>query len=721
MTFLGLTGPVRAICLLLVGLSLMSWAGPARAQHSASEAPPAQVQQLLKLLQDPTVKSWMDEQQKSPSSPAVRTPPEGESVTSEIVAGRIAALRTHLVLLAQALPYLPAELRDGIGRLIAELQGRSVYGILILIAGFLVLGAGLEWLFWMATAGFRRRILRLPQHTPMERLRMIGMRLAFSLSEVVIFALGSVGAFLALEWPPLLKQVVMAYLIAGVMLRLTLVGLRLFLAPRLDDPEEIASFRLLPATTEEARFWYRGLGAFVGWFVIGWATVDVLRALGLSVEARRLMAYGLGIGLLLIAIGIVWMRPRIHAGTGNREQSPRHLSHTVAASLLSVLFVLLWVLWVAGFTRLFWLGAVATLLPLAIRVGEKASRHALRTAADSTPSDSQSLIAIYLDRGIRVALIAGAALLLAHVWDIDLIEVTSRDTILNRLLRGMLSSVVILLVADLLWQIAKTVIDRRLAEVAAMASPGSAEALRQARLRTLLPIFRSVIFAVLAVVAVLMALAALGVEIGPLIAGAGIVGVAVGFGSQTLVKDVISGIFYLLDDAFRVGEYIQSGSYKGTVESLGFRSVKLRHHRGPIFTVPYGQLGAVQNMSRDWVIDKMAINVTYDTDLAKVKQVIKKIGKELAEDPEFAPKIIEPLKMQGVEEFGDFAIQIRLKMMTRPGEQFAIRRRANALIKKAFEENGIEFALPTVQVAGREDAGLAAAQEGLKILKPPPA
>ncbi len=104
-------------------------------------------------------------------------------------------------------------------------------------------------------------------------------------------------------------------------------------------------------------------------------------------------------------------------------------------------------------------------------------------------------------------------------------------------------------------------------------------------------------------------------EIGPLIAGAGIVGVAVGFGSQTLVKDVISGVFYLLDDAFRVGEYIQSGSYKGTVESFGFRSVKLRHHRGPLFTVPFGVLGAVENMSRDWVIDKMTIGVTYDADL----------------------------------------------------------------------------------------------------------
>ena len=129
---------------------------------------------------------------------------------------------------------------------------------------------------------------------------------------------------------------------------------------------------------------------------------------------------------------------------------------------------------------------------------------------------------------------------------------------------------------------------------------------RQARLRTLLPIFQNMLFATIVVITLLMVLSSLGVEIGPLIAGAGVVGVAIGFGAQTLVKDVIGGIFYLLDDAFRVGEYIQSGTYKGTVESFSLRSVKLRHHRGYLFTVPFGELGAVQNMSRDWVIDKFS-------------------------------------------------------------------------------------------------------------------
>jgi small-conductance mechanosensitive channel len=178
-------------------------------------------------------------------------------------------------------------------------------------------------------------------------------------------------------------------------------------------------------------------------------------------------------------------------------------------------------------------------------------------------------------------------------------------------------------------------------------------------------------------------------------------------------------MFYLLDDAFRVGEYIQSGNYKGTVEGFSIRSIRLRHHRGPVYTVPFSLLGAIQNQSRDWVIDKIGVGVTYDSDLEKARKLIKQIGLDLQKDPEFTPLILEPLKMQGVEQLGDFAVQIRAKMMTVPGEQFVIRRKAYAMIKKAFDENGIKFAFPTVQVAGETEAATAAvAQRALELTHP---
>ena len=135
--------------------------------------------------------------------------------------------------------------------------------------------------------------------------------------------------------------------------------------------------------------------------------------------------------------------------------------------------------------------------------------------------------------------------------------------------------------------------------------------------------------------------------------------------------------------------------------------------------MPFNLLGAVENMSRDWVIDKIAIGVTYDSDLNLAKKLIKQVGLDLAKDPELGPLIIEPLKMQGVDELGDYSVTIRAKMMTLPGEQFVIRRQAYAMIKKAFDENGIKFAFPTVQVAGEGEPPTAAAtQRGPELTQP---
>ncbi len=315
-------------------------------------------------------------------------------------------------------------------------------------------------------------------------------------------------------------------------------------------------------------------------------------------------------------------------------------------------------------------------------------------------------------------------------WDLDFGTLTNQDDPLARLARGAVHAVVILLVADLLWKLASTAIDRQLAltgsagahDEETVSTLPPEEERRRARVRTLLPILRTVLLAVLALMAVLMALSALGVQIGPLIAGAGVVGVAIGFGSQTLVHDVISGMFYLLDDAFRVGEYIVSGTFRGTVEGFSLRSVKLRHHRGPLFTVPFSSLGAVQNLSRDWVIDKLTFNVPFDTDVAQVKKVVKQVSKEIMEDPDLAKNILEPLKSQGVAMMNEFAMQVRVKFMAKPGGQFAVRRAAYDKIKKAFAANGIRFAVPTVNVAGGEgQAGPAAAQQAMELVRKPAA
>ena len=391
------------------------------------------------------------------------------------------------------------------------------------------------------------------------------------------------------------------------------------LQPLLLAPEA-ERFRIIPAETIAARsLWCRRARLRVG-FAFGWVIVGLGGIFGWSIEARQLVSYAFGLILLAIALEAVWRRPVGPEDAAEPLLSIKHhrLGHRARNALLSIGIVLLWVLWVAHAMMTFWLVLVAITLPLAIGVSRRAVEHLLRPPGSAEMLEGPpSVLTVCLERGIRVLLLIGAVAVLAWGWGVDLSHLHGQDTLLARIADGVLSAVIILLIADLLWQAMKTAIDRKLAESVELGQPNTAEARRRARLRTLLPIFRNILFVVVIVVAVMMALAALGVEIGPLIAGAGVLGVAIGFGAQSFVRDVIAGMFYLLDDAFRVGEYIQAGNYKGTVEGFSIRSVRLRHHRGPVYTVPFSLLGAVQNQSRDWVIDKIGINITYDSDLER--------------------------------------------------------------------------------------------------------
>ncbi|NRG17790.1 mechanosensitive ion channel family protein [Rhizobiales bacterium] len=220
----------------------------------------------------------------------------------------------------------------------------------------------------------------------------------------------------------------------------------------------------------------------------------------------------------------------------------------------------------------------------------------------------------------------------------------------------------------------------------------------ESRLATLLPIFRNFLLITIVVIVGMIALSELGVNIAPLFAGAGVVGLAVGFGAQTLIRDIFSGAFFLIDDAFRKGEYIDIGTVKGTVEKISIRSMQLRHHRGPLNTVPFGEIQFVTNYSRDWAIMKLAFRVTYDTDVEKMRKLIKKFGQELLQHPEYGPKFLQPVKSQGVTALEDSAMIVRVKFMTRPGDQFELRKVVYAGIRDLCAREGIKFAHREVTV-----------------------
>jgi small-conductance mechanosensitive channel len=194
----------------------------------------------------------------------------------------------------------------------------------------------------------------------------------------------------------------------------------------------------------------------------------------------------------------------------------------------------------------------------------------------------------------------------------------------------------------------------------------------QSRARTVQPLLRAVGKLVIGAIALMSALSSLGLNILPLLASAGVVGIAVGFGAQTLVRDLFSGASYLIEDLFCVGDYIESGNAKGIVERISFRAVALRHQNGPLHFVPYGSLSAVRNDSRDWVVDKFEIPLPVTVDSERVRKLVKKIGLEMVADPELAKVIDVPLKAKlyridpGVKIF-------RCKVQTPPGKQFEIR------------------------------------------------
>jgi moderate conductance mechanosensitive channel len=279
----------------------------------------------------------------------------------------------------------------------------------------------------------------------------------------------------------------------------------------------------------------------------------------------------------------------------------------------------------------------------------------------------------------------------------------------GRIARAVFDAGAAILVGWAIWQGVKVLLehyrpedDSAEASDEGMGKPGS-------RIATLLPVIRSFLFVTILTISAMTALAALGVNIGPLLAGAGVLGLAIGFGAQTLVKDVITGLFFLLEDAFRKGEYIETSAGKGVVEKISMRSVQLRHHRGPLYTIAFGQMGNIVNHSRDWVKIKFELRVPFDTDLELVRKVIKRVGEEIQADAELGSMILQPVKSQGVTQVDDSGFVIGVKFTSRPGEQFMVRREAYARIKKAFVENGIEFASRRVTVDSDAEASRAAA------------
>jgi small-conductance mechanosensitive channel len=278
----------------------------------------------------------------------------------------------------------------------------------------------------------------------------------------------------------------------------------------------------------------------------------------------------------------------------------------------------------------------------------------------------------------------------ALVIEAPVLALAAAESPMLRLVLRLLGVATLALLTHVLWITVRTAVDQRLKRIRP-AGPHY-EPDEHSRLLTLLPLLRVTAAVLLVVMLVISSLWALGIEITPVLAGAGVVGLAIGFGAQALVRDVIAGVFYLAEDAFRIGEYIEAGgNTKGAVERITLRTVALRHHNGPLHFVPYGALGTVRNTSRDWVIEKFNLPLPIDVDSEKVRKLIKKVGEEMLADPEIGRLIMEPLK--GKLYRVDPGVKIfRCKFRTAPGKQFDVRAQAYKRIEAALRKMEVRFA-----------------------------
>jgi small-conductance mechanosensitive channel len=573
----------------------------------------------------------------------------------------------------------------------------------IALAGFVaapLIGLGMR-------AAFDRRLVVEPGLAP--RLRAAFMKFLVAAGGLAVFASLFCAALMAVSMGrPILAETADRLVWAALQWRLSIVLLIIVVSPRRSD------LRLLAIDDADARVCSRWFSVYLAVAPLNFFVVWLIERLGFGQDAVFGAALTLGLIITAYKIAMFWatrhpIARAILAATGGE---PGPVRRAVAASWHWFFIVLaLGIFFGAGVEfslgKGAWVARASTatqgiIVALAV-VGQASHNLIARLCACDATDIRRTLRRARLHRALsRLAdafwWILGAAWL-GETWGLDLVD-PAPGTIERLFVRPALEAAATVVVAWILWTALSAVIDEKMPPAAAPGDedeiPGSAS-----RLDTLLPLLRNTLLIGLAVVAVVVALATLGLDIGPLLAGLGVVGIAVGFGAQSLVRDVISGIFFLMEDAFRVGEYIDTGRLRGTVEGMSLRSVRLRHQNGQVHTIPFGQVQSVTNYSRDWSVVKFNLHLDPTADIETVRKVIKRVGQELLDDPEIGAEFMQPLKMQGVIDVLQTALVVRCKFTATPIRPTYIQRRALQRLIEAFSAAGIRFAAPnfTLQLA----------------------
>ena len=303
-----------------------------------------------------------------------------------------------------------------------------------------------------------------------------------------------------------------------------------------------------------------------------------------------------------------------------------------------------------------------------------------------------------ITRLLTVVIYAIAGLLILQAWNLDIFAWLLAESGRGVISRAF-SIAMVLLVALAVWELVSLVISIYLERADSDESP----VIASARVRTLLPLAKNALLIVILSIVTLTVLSELGINIAPLLAGAGVVGLAIGFGAQTLVKDVITGALILFENQVAVGDVISVGGHTGVVEGLTVRTISLRDLHGRVYILPFSTVTEVTNLTKEFSYAVIDAGVVYRENTDEVTRLLEEVGAELRGDPAFAEDLPEPLQVLGVQQLADSAVVVRVRLKTSPGRQWAIKREFNRRMKFKFDAHGIEIPFPHQTVYFGED------------------
>lgn len=295
-------------------------------------------------------------------------------------------------------------------------------------------------------------------------------------------------------------------------------------------------------------------------------------------------------------------------------------------------------------------------------------------------------------RVARLAIFVGAVIIIMRLWGFDF--ATLRDSPIYVVFSVLGRIAIILVLALAAIELGQLGIRRAFDRVAAHARNPR----RAAQIRTLGPLLSGLATTIVVIIGAMMTLSEVGVEIGPLLAGAGIVGLAVGFGAQTIVKDFLTGLFLIMEDSVSVGDVIKIAEFSGNVESMSLRTIKLRDFNGTLHIFPYSEAQVIHNMTKDFSFAVFEFPLDHNSDIAKALELMKETGDEIRAEPAFSPFIVSPIEIAGVDRVSEAGVMLKARIRTAPGKQWTIQREYLRRIRLVFERDGIEFTQTTTRL-----------------------